>query len=216
MATQEHQNSKDTQRKTRLINANCGKWESIFIRIGSSREECERFPCNLSVSEDNGLIEAQLTYQQSGKIARSAFREIPESMQIEAAGHWSLGPQFLTQEFWTTEFCICRPHERRRAIVRQRRNWLESMVVIVEWRAGHDHAAFSGDLPRPIYLSESSGETTSTFEVMADGVSLGLELTLFNTHKQQATTWTWDSASITRLYGIDNQLIQEQARTHPS
>ncbi len=216
MAIQEHQNSSDELHKKRLIHANRGKWESIFVRIGSNREETERFPCHLSVIEENGFIEAQLTYQQSGKIARSAFRDIPESMQVEATGDWSLGPRFLTQEFWTTEFCLCRPHERRRAIVRQCRNWLESIVVIVEWRAGHTHAAFSRDLPRPIYLKESSSENTSTFAVMGDGLSLGLELTLLNTPKQQATTWTWDSAAITRRYGIDNQLLQEQARIHPS
>ena len=216
MAVQENQNSKNEQRKIRLINANCGSWESIFVRIGSSRDESERFPCHLSVIEDNGLIEAQLTYKQSGKIARSAFREIPDSMQIEAGGHWSLGPQFLTQEFWTTEFCLCRPHERRRAIVRQSRNWLESIVVIVEWRTGHDHTDLLLDPQHPIYLNEFSSENTSTFEVMSESVSLGLELTIFNTPKQQATTWTWDSSSITRLYGTDNQLVREQATTRLS
>lgn len=62
--------------------ANSGEWESIFIRIDSNRLEVERFPCHLSVIEKGGLIEAQLTYLRSGKIARSAFGDIPESMQI--------------------------------------------------------------------------------------------------------------------------------------
>lgn len=124
------------RQKAHLIKANSGEWESIFVRIGSNRIELERFPCRLSVVEKSGLIEAQLTYLSSGKVARSAFRDIPDSMQIQAAGHWSLAPQFLTQEFWTTEFCLCGPHERRRSVVRQRRDGLESLVVIVEWRAG--------------------------------------------------------------------------------
>ena len=85
------------QSKADLIKANSGEWDSIFVRIDSNRLEVERFPCHLSVIEKSGLIEAQLTYLRSGKVARSAFRDIPESMQIETAGHWSLGPQFLTQ-----------------------------------------------------------------------------------------------------------------------
>ena len=114
------------QSKADLIKANSGEWDSIFVRIDSNRREVERFPCHLSVIEKSGLIEAQLTYLRSGKVSRSAFRDIPESMQIETAGHWSLGPQFLTHAFWTTDFCLCGPPERRRAAVRQRRDWLDS------------------------------------------------------------------------------------------
>ena len=66
------------RQKAHLVKANCGDWESIFVRIGSSRIELERFPCQLSVTEKSGLIEAQLTYLSSGKVARSAFRDIPD------------------------------------------------------------------------------------------------------------------------------------------
>jgi hypothetical protein len=44
------------RQKALLIKANCGDWESIFVRIGSSRIEIERFPCQLSVIEKSGLL----------------------------------------------------------------------------------------------------------------------------------------------------------------
>lgn len=204
------------QSKADLIKANSGEWDSIFVRIDSSRLEVERFPCHLSVIEKSGLIEAQLTYLRSGKIARSAFRDIPESMQIETAGHWSLGPQFLTQGFWTTEFCLCGLHERRRAVVRQRRDWLESLVVIVEWRTGHAHPPFLPGREGSLCLEESRGETTSTFAVMGEGLSLGLELTISNTPEQQSTTWRWGSSALTRRYGSDPQFMRESVMTSPS
>jgi hypothetical protein len=204
------------QQKARLIKANCGEWESVFVRIGSSRAELERFPCHLSVLEKRGLIEAQLTYLRSGKIARSAFRDIPDSMQIQAAGHWSLGPQCLTQEFWTTEFCLCGPHERRRAVVRQRRDWLESLVVIVEWRAGYAYPPLLPGSAGSLYLEETRGDATSTFAVMGEGLPLGLQLTISNTPEEQSTSWRWDSASITRRYGSDRQLMRESVMTTPS
>jgi len=204
------------QQKAHLIKANCGEWESIFVRIGSNRIESERFPCRLSVTEKSGLIDAQLTYLLSGKVARSAFRDIPESMQIQAAGHWSLGPQFLTQEFWTTEFCLCGPHERRRAVVRQRRDWLESLVVIVEWRTGHAHPPLVPGRAGSLCLEESRSDTASTFEVLGEGLPLGLGLTISHTPEEQSTTWRWDSASITRRYGSDRQLIRESVMTSPS
>lgn len=203
------------RQKARLIKANCGDWESIFVRIGSNRIELERFPCQLSVIEKSGLIEAQLTYLSSGKVARSAFRDIPDSMQIQSAGHWSLGPQFLTQEFWTTEFCLCGPHERRRAVVRQRRDWLESLVVIVEWRAGYACPPLLPGREGSLSLEESRGDASSTFSVMGEGLPLGLGLTISHTPEEQSTTWRWDSASITRRYGSDRQLIRESVMASP-
>ena len=113
-----------------------------------------------------------------GRIARTAFRGIPESLQIEAAGHWSFCPQFLAQQFWATEFCLCRPHERCRAVVRQRRDWLESLVLIVEWRTGHGHTPLLYGREGPLCLEESRGDATSTFAVMCEGHPLGLGLTI--------------------------------------
>lgn len=199
----------DERQRARLIEANCGEWESIFVHIGSNRKEVERFPCHLSVTEESGLIEARLTYLQTGKITSSAFRDLPESMHIQAGGHWSLGPQFLTHEFWTTEFCLCGPRERRRAVVRQRRDCLESIVVIVEWRTGHAHPPLLQGGAGSLYLEETRGDVISTFAVMGEGLSLGLGLTISNTLEEQSTTWHWDSASISRRYGPDRQLIRE-------
>lgn len=207
MHNEEPRSSRIEKQRGNLVQYNSGEWESIFIRIGSNRRELERFPCHLSVFESNDLIQANLTYKQSGKIARSAFRDIPESMQIEPGGHWSLGPQYLTQEFWTTEFCLCRPQERRRAVIRQSRSWLESIVVIIEWREGSTEPPITLASPHPLGLQESSQSHDPKLEVLSNGAPLGLSVAISNTPEQQATTWSWGPQSITRRYDAANQLV---------
>jgi len=94
------------QLRPRLIKANSGEWESIFVHIGANRHEAERFPCHLSVTEESGLIDARLTYMQLGKVARSAFRDLPETMHIQAGGHWSLGPHSSHKSFRPLSFAF--------------------------------------------------------------------------------------------------------------
>lgn len=98
-------------------------------------------------------------------------------------------------------------------MVRQCRDWLESLVVIVEWRTGHAQPPFFPGKEGSLYLEESRGDATSTFAVMGEGLPLGLGLTISNTPEEQSTTWCWGSAAITRRYGSDRQFMRESAMT---
>jgi hypothetical protein len=77
--------------RQRLLEANGGCWEGLFHRLGPDGREIERFPTRLRVNDEDGTIEAALTYLPSGRTVPMRFREPPAAMEISTAGHWSLG-----------------------------------------------------------------------------------------------------------------------------
>lgn len=122
--------------RQRLLEANGGCWEGLFHRLGPEGREIERFPTWLRVSDEDGTIEAALTYLPSGRTVPMRFREPPAAMQISAAGHWSLGMDRMGPWPWIAELCVVHGERRRRVVLRHGVERLESFTYAREWRPG--------------------------------------------------------------------------------
>ncbi|KAF0652384.1 hypothetical protein L107_13785 [Cyanobium sp. Copco_Reservoir_LC18] len=119
-----------------MLEVNGGSWEGLFHRLGPDGREIERFPTRLRVSDEDGTIEAALTYLNSGRTVPMRFREPPAAMQISAAGHWSLGMDRMGPWPWIAELCVVHGERRRRVVLRHGVERLESFTYAREWRPG--------------------------------------------------------------------------------
>lgn len=122
--------------RQRLLEVNGGCWEGLFHRLGPDGREIERFPTRLRVSDEDGTIEAALTYLNPGRTVPMRFREPPAAMQISAAGHWSLGMDRMGPWPWIAELCVVQGERRRRVVLRHGVERLESFTYAREWRPG--------------------------------------------------------------------------------
>ncbi len=122
--------------RQRLLEANGGCWEGLFHRLGPDGLEIERFPTRLRVSDEDGTIEAALTYLNSGRVVPMRFSEPPPAMQISDAGHWSLGMDRMGLWPWIAELCVVHCERRRRVVLRHGVESLESFTYAREWRPG--------------------------------------------------------------------------------
>ncbi|AFY28609.1 DUF3598 family protein [Cyanobium gracile] len=122
--------------RQRLLEVNGGCWEGLFHRLGPDGREIERFPTRLRVSDEDGTIEAALTYLNSGRTVPMRFREPPAAMQISDAGHWSLGMDRMGPWPWIAELCVVHGERRRRVVLRHGVERLESFTYAREWRPG--------------------------------------------------------------------------------
>ncbi|WP_233133993.1 DUF3598 family protein [Synechococcus sp. BO 8801] len=104
--------------RQRLLEANGGCWEGLFHRLDPDGREIERFPTRLRVSDEDGTIEAALTYLNTGRVVPMRFSEPPAAMQISAAGHWSLGMDRMGPWPWIAELCVVHGERRRRIVLR--------------------------------------------------------------------------------------------------
>jgi len=122
--------------RQRLLEANGGCWEGLFHRLGPDGREIERFPTRLRVSDEDGTIEAALTYLNTGRVVPMRFSEPPAAMQISDAGHWSLGMDRMGPWPWIAELCVVHGERRRRVVLRHGVESLESFTYAREWRPG--------------------------------------------------------------------------------
>ena len=123
-------------RRTTLLNHNSGIWQGTFIRLDGRGQEVERFGSHLEVADRGGTIVADLTNTSTGKVRSMQFVEPPAEMQIEAQGHWSLGPDRIGPWPWVCELCLTWGDQRRRIVVRHHTTGLESLVLVCEGRPG--------------------------------------------------------------------------------
>jgi len=119
-----------------LLEVNGGCWEGLFHRLGPDGREIERFPTRLRVSDEDGTIEAALTYLNTGRTVPMRFSEPPAAMQISDAGHWSLGMDRMGPWPWVAELCVVHGERRRRIVLRHGVESLESFTYAREWRPG--------------------------------------------------------------------------------
>jgi hypothetical protein len=124
--------------RQRLLEANGGCWEGLFHRLGPDGREIERFSTRLQVSDEDGTIEAALTYLNSDRVVPMRFSEPPAAMQISDAGHWSLGMDRMGPWPWVAELCVVHGERRRRVVLRHGVERLESFTYAREWRPGTD------------------------------------------------------------------------------
>lgn len=124
------------QRRQWLLGPNAGAWHGTFIRCAADGVEQERFPTRLAVEEQNGTIDASLTYVHTGQVRSMRFAEPPPEMQISPAGHWSLGPDRVGPWPFFAELCLVHGDRRRRVVLRHGSENPESLVVVVEARPG--------------------------------------------------------------------------------
>lgn len=95
--------------RQRLLEANGSCWEGLFHRLGPDGRKIERFLTRLRVSDEDGTIEAALTYLNTGRTVPMRFSEPPPAMQISDAGHWSLGMDRMGPWPWIAELREWRP-----------------------------------------------------------------------------------------------------------
>ena len=75
-----------------LLEHNSGEWHGLFIRLDHIGVEQTRFHTLLRVQEEAGQVVAALTDCSTGQIRTMQFGDLPAAMQVDPAGHWSLGP----------------------------------------------------------------------------------------------------------------------------
>lgn len=140
--------------RQRLLEVNGGCWEGLFVRLGPDGREIERFPTRLLVTDQDGTIEAALTYLNSGRSVPMRFNEPPAAMQISAAGHWSLGIDRTGPWPWIAELCVAHGDRRRRIVLRHGVDVLESLTYAREWRPGVTEAGPSTPLVASLQATE--------------------------------------------------------------
>jgi hypothetical protein len=122
--------------RTALLLHNKGLWQGCFMRLNSNGIEDDRFLTSLDVQEQNGLIESRLTYKRTGQQRSMNFETVPFTMQVSAAGAWSLGPSSVTPFGWVGELSVVSGEERRRIVARYGHHGVDQVVYIIETKGG--------------------------------------------------------------------------------
>ncbi len=151
--------------RQRLLEVNGGCWEGLFTRLGPDGREIDRFPTRLLVTDQDGTIEAALTYLASGRTVPMRFSEPPAAMQISTAGHWSLGIDRTGPWPWIAELCVARGDRRRRIVLRHGVDSLESLTYAREWRPGVPDAGPDAPLVASLEAIEADGATTTRWSM---------------------------------------------------
>lgn len=151
--------------RQRLLAVNGGCWEGLFTRLGPDGREIERFPTRLLVTDQNGTIEAALTYLNSGRTVPMRFSEPPAAMQISTAGHWSLGIDRTGPWPWIAELCVAHGDRRRRIVLRHGVDSLESLTYAREWRPGVTDAGPDAPLVASLQATELDGQTVTRWRL---------------------------------------------------
>ena len=196
-----------------LLEHNSGEWHGLFIRLDHAGVEQTRFNTVLRVQEEADQVVAALTDCSSGQTRTMRFGELPAAMQVDPAGHWSLGPDPYTPWNWNHELCLTVGQQRRRLIVRGNSGGLQSLVLVQEARGGIQLADPEAPLPCSI---DSQGDR-HCWNLRAD-VQLVLDGRNCSLRWQQANgSWL----VITRHYGADGALLalpsaEAAGATHPA
>jgi hypothetical protein len=148
-----------------LLEVNGGCWEGLFARLGPDGREIERFPTRLRVSDEDGTIEAALTYLNSGRVVPMRFSEPPAAMQISTAGHWSLGIDRTGPWPWIAELCVAHGDRRRRIVLRHGLDSLESLTYAREWRPGLADAGPATPLVASLQTIGADGATATRWSL---------------------------------------------------
>ena len=119
-----------------LLLHNKGLWQGCFIRLNSNGIEDDRFLTSLDVQEHNGVIESCLSYKRTGQQRSMNFETVPFTMQVSAAGAWSLGPSSVTPFGWVGELSVVSGEERRRIVARYGHHGVDQVVYIIETKGG--------------------------------------------------------------------------------
>ena len=196
-----------------LLEHNRGEWHGLFIRLDHAGVEQTRFNTVLRVQEEADQVVAALTDCSSGQTRTMRFGELPAAMQVDPAGHWSLGPDPYTPWNWNHELCLTVGQQRRRLIVRGNSGGLQSLVLVQEARGGIQLA----DPEAPLRCSIDSQGDRHCWNLRAD-VQLVLDGRDCSLRWQQANgSWL----AITRHYGADGALLAlpsaaAAGATHPA
>ena len=196
-----------------LLEHNSGEWHGLFIRLDHAGVEQTRFNTVLRVQEEADQVVAALTDCSSGQTRTMRFGELPAAMQVDPAGHWSLGPDPYTPWNWNHELCLTVGQQRRRLIVRGNSGGLQSLVLVQEARGGIQLA----DPEDPLRCSIDSQGDRHCWNLRAD-VQLVLDGRNCSLRWQQANgSWL----AITRHYGADGALLAlpsaaAAGATHPA
>ena len=196
-----------------LLEHNSGEWHGLFIRLDHAGVEQTRFNTVLRVQEEADQVVAALTDCSSGQTRTMRFGELPAAMQVDPAGHWSLGPDPYTPWNWNHELCLTVGQQRRRLIVRGNSVGLQSLVLVQEARGGIQLA----DPEAPLRCSIDSQGDRHCWNLRAD-VQLVLDGRNCSLRWQQANgSWL----VITRHYGADGALLAlpsaaAAGATHPA
>ena len=196
-----------------LLEHNSGEWHGLFIRLDHAGVEQTRFNTVLRVQEEADQVVAALTDCSSGQTRTMRFGELPAAMQVDPAGHWSLGPDPYTPWNWNHELCLTVRQQRRRLIVRGNSGGLQSLVLVQEARGGIQLA----DPEAPLRCSIDSQGDRHCWNLRAD-VQLVLDGRNCSLRWQQANgSWL----AITRHYGADGALLAlpsaaAAGATHPA
>ena len=196
-----------------LLEHNSGEWHGLFIRLDHAGVEQTRFNTVLRVQEEADQVVAALTDCSSGQTRTMRFGELPAAMQVDPAGHWSLGPDPYTPWNWNHELCLTVRQQRRRLIVRGNSGGLQSLVLVQEARGGIQLA----DPEAPLRCSIDSQGDRHCWNLRAD-VQLVLDGRDCSLRWQQANgSWL----AITRHYGADGALLAlpsaaAAGATHPA
>ena len=196
-----------------LLEHNSGEWHGLFIRLDHAGVEQTRFNTVLRVQEEADQVVAALTDCSNGQTRTMRFGELPAAMQVDPAGHWSLGPDPYTPWNWNHELCLTVGQQRRRLIVRGNSDGLQSLVLVQEARGGIQLA----DPEDPLRCSIDSQGDRHCWNLRAD-VQLVLDGRNCSLRWQQANgSWL----AITRHYGADGALLAlpsaaADGATHPA
>ena len=196
-----------------LLEHNSGEWHGLFIRLDHAGVEQTRFNTVLRVKEEADQVVAALTDCSNGQTRTMRFGELPAAMQVDPAGHWSLGPDPYTPWNWNHELCLTVGQQRRRLIVRGNSAGLQSLVLVQEARGGIQLA----DPEDPLRCSIDSQGDRHCWNLRAD-VQLVLDGRNCSLRWQQANgSWL----VITRHYGADGALLAlpsaaAAGATHPA
>ena len=196
-----------------LLEHNSGEWHGLFIRLDHAGVEQTRFNTVLRVQEEADQVVAALTDCSSGQTRTMRFGELPAAMQVDPAGHWSLGPDPYTPWNWNHELCLTAGQQRRRLIVRGNSGGLQSLVLVQEARGGIQLA----DPEAPLRCSIDSQGDRHCWNLGAH-VQLVLDGRTWSLRWQQANgSWL----AITRHYGADGALLAlpsaaAAGATHPA
>ncbi|MFM7550231.1 MAG: DUF3598 family protein [Cyanobacteriota bacterium] len=166
-------------RRDTLLRHNAGTWQGSFIRLDASGQERERFASSLLVEQRGSLIVASLTNGSTGTVRTMEFEEPPPEMQVDPAGHWSLGPERIGPWPWVSELCLVQGDRRRRMVVRHGSDTIESVVFVSEGRPGcadapptypHRSTAVQtagGDGDQAVWLLEHTATNRVELQLMA-------------------------------------------------
>jgi len=185
-----------TSPRQRLLEVNGGCWEGLFVRLGPDGREIERFPTRLLVTDQDGSIEAALTYLSSGRTVPMRFSEPPAAMQISDAGHWSLGIDRTGPWPWIAELCVAHGDRRRRIVLRHGVDSVESLTYAREWRPGLADAGPDTPLVASLQASKTDGATATLWSL--DG---NVEVVIVHSPSQQGpvqVTLSWQVAADVR------------------